>query len=240
MPIRLNHAALRAAAPVPAFLRELVGDDNRARGGTHRTAAPTETLADRIAGLRAEEQEELLLDAVRTHAAAVLGHGGPEGIVVDRAFKELGFDSLTAVEMRNRLAAATGLRLAATLVFDHPTPAALAGHLRRALAPDDNPAAGEPAFAARPDIVMAELDRLEALFGTLPGRTDGTAGPDETAHREIANRLAALTGLWHGLGSATATTGPTDSLPDSGASSVADSIEDADDDEIFAFIDERF
>ncbi|MFI9066199.1 SDR family NAD(P)-dependent oxidoreductase, partial [Streptomyces sp. NPDC053429] len=245
VPIRLNHAALRAAAPVPAFLRDLVGDDTRARGGTHRAAAPAETLADRITGLPAEEQEELLLDAVRTHAAAVLGHGGPEGIVVDRAFKELGFDSLTAVEMRNRLAAATGLRLAATLVFDHPTPAALAGHLRRALAPDEDPAAREPASAARPDIVMAELDRLEALFGTLSGRTDGAAGPDETAHREIANRLAALTGLWQGLGSTTATGtgtgtgGPADGT-DSGAPSVADSIEDADDDEIFAFIDERF
>lgn len=89
---------------------------------------------------------------------------------------------------------------------------------------------------------MAELDRLEALFGTLSGRTDGAVSPDETAHREIANRLAALTGLWHGLGSTTgtATGSGTGGPADTAASSVADSIEDADDDEIFAFIDERF
>ncbi|WP_435188580.1 SDR family NAD(P)-dependent oxidoreductase [Streptomyces sp. bgisy126] len=236
IPIRLHHAALRAAGPVPAFLSSLVG------GTEHRTDrrtqdGPAETLADRLAGLAPEDGEELVLETVRTHAAAVLGHGGPEGIVVDRAFKELGFDSLTAVEMRNRLAAATGLRLAATLVFDHPTPAALAAHLHRELAPEGTAPAAAPAPDTRGTSVMAELDRLEALFGALAGRAaDGTAGPDETAHKEIANRLAALTGLWGGIGG-----GPAGPRPaDTGAESVAESIEDADDDEIFAFIDERF
>ncbi|MGO4463387.1 SDR family NAD(P)-dependent oxidoreductase [Streptomyces sp. M-16] len=242
VPIRLNPAALRAAGPVPPFLSALVGTtDAHAPSGPRQPSGPTGTLADRLPGVPAEEQEELLLDAVRAHAAAVLGHGGPEGITVDRAFKELGFDSLTAVEMRNRLAADTGLRLAATLVFDHPTPVALAAHLHRALAPRDDTAA-TPAGDAGGTSVMAELDRLEALFGSLSGRAaHGAAGPDEAAHKEIANRLAALTGLWNGIG---ATNGTNDTTGGTGPSdpggSVAVSLEDADDDEIFAFIDERF
>ncbi|KIF06107.1 polyketide synthase subunit, partial [Streptomyces sp. RSD-27] len=96
VPIRLNPAALRAAGPVPAFLGDLVGG-GQATTDTPQHTGPAETLADRIAGLPADEREELLLDAIRAHAAAVLGHGGAEDVLTDRAFKELGFDSLTAV-----------------------------------------------------------------------------------------------------------------------------------------------
>ena len=70
---------------------------------------------------------------MRSHIATVLGSTSPEAIDPDRAFQELGFDSLTAVEMRNRLKAATGLALSPTLIFDYPNSAALAGYIHREL-----------------------------------------------------------------------------------------------------------
>ncbi|MFC5719433.1 SDR family NAD(P)-dependent oxidoreductase [Streptomyces gamaensis] len=134
VPVRIDTAALRdrAAGDVPALLRGLVRATTR---GTARPAT-TATLADRLAGLTRDERDEALLDLVRTEVAAVLGHSSPRAIQPAHAFQDLGFDSLTAVELRNRLATGTGLRLPATLVFDHPTPAALARHIAAELLGD--------------------------------------------------------------------------------------------------------
>ncbi|MEU1630534.1 type I polyketide synthase, partial [Streptomyces sp. NPDC020096] len=87
-------------------------------------------LRQRLGGLSEADQREVLVDLVRVKAADVLEYADPDDIDVNRAFRDLGFDSLTAVELRTELAAATGLRLPTTLLFDHPTPVAVAGYLR--------------------------------------------------------------------------------------------------------------
>ncbi|MCZ0208559.1 acyl carrier protein, partial [Streptomyces sp. UMAF16] len=103
-------------------------------------------LAERLAALGAEERAEALLHTVRTHVAAVLGHADPGGVDTERAFKDLGFDSLAAIELRNSLSAELGRRLSATLVFDHPSPDALATHLGTLIG--DAPAASRGARGA--------------------------------------------------------------------------------------------
>ena len=97
--------------------------------GHQDTEAPAVPFTEQLRHLPAEERERAALDLVRTHTAAVLGHSDPDAVDAERPFKALGFDSLTAVEMRNRLGAATGLTLRATLIFSYPTPAVLARHL---------------------------------------------------------------------------------------------------------------
>ncbi|MFG2342456.1 type I polyketide synthase, partial [Streptomyces yangpuensis] len=132
-----HYVAFTATRPSPLLtdlpeVRQLV--DTGAGAVVDDTGADSPSgLAERLTGLSRAEQEESLLDLARRHMAVVLGHSTPEAVPADRAFTDLGFDSVMAVEFRNRLGAATGLRLPATTVFDHPTPTALARHIRTEL-----------------------------------------------------------------------------------------------------------
>ncbi len=132
LPLPLNLRVLRAqagAGALPALLSDLV------RIPTRRAGAQSQSPARLLARTPEAERASVALDLVLAQVAAVLGQASPETIDTERSFKELGFDSLTAVELRNRLNAATGLRLPATLVFDHPTTSAVTTHLLAELFP---------------------------------------------------------------------------------------------------------
>jgi acyl transferase domain-containing protein/acyl carrier protein len=177
VPLRFDVAALRTGEELPPMLRGLA----RTRRSRRSAGGAAAALAQRLAGQSADAQDQILLDLVRGHVAAVLGHDSPPALPPDRAFKELGFDSLTAVELRNRLNGATGLRLPATLVFSYPTPAELARHLRAELGLDGGPAP-----------VLGELRRLEELLDA--------ASPDDGTHAAVARRLETLVRKWRGTG----------------------------------------
>ncbi|MCE4948951.1 SDR family NAD(P)-dependent oxidoreductase, partial [Streptomyces albulus] len=127
-PVRLDLPVLRTQGEIAPLLRGLIRTPvRRAAAQAPQTA---DGLARRLAGLDAAARRETLLDLVRTQIAQVLGHADANEVAAGRPFQDLGFDSLTAVELRNALNSATGLRLPATMVFDYPTPHALADHLR--------------------------------------------------------------------------------------------------------------
>ncbi|MEU8976251.1 SDR family NAD(P)-dependent oxidoreductase, partial [Streptomyces monashensis] len=142
IPLRIDRAALGArTGEPPAPLRGLVrGTGRRAAGAAQ--AGGTGGFAERLAGLAEAERDRTVLELVRTQVAAVLGHSGVESVSPEKAFRELGFDSFAAVELRNVLGAATGLKLPATLVFDHPNCRAVAALIKEKT--------GAVAGAARP------------------------------------------------------------------------------------------
>ncbi|PTA43032.1 beta-ketoacyl synthase, partial [Micromonospora sp. RP3T] len=170
VPTVIDVPALRAAtagAPVPAMLATLVG---RPAG---RRLAGAGGWADRLARLTDDEARAEVDLLVRGLVAQVLGHAGAGTVPADRAFQELGFDSLTAVDLRNRVNAATGLRLPSTLVFDYPTPAALAGQVWSELA------GSRPDPATARAAVPTGLDEPVAIVGMACRYPGGVENPEQ-------------------------------------------------------------
>ncbi|MFI8589013.1 type I polyketide synthase, partial [Pseudonocardia alni] len=185
-PVRLDLPALRAQGEPAPLLRGLI------RRPVRRAAAPasptTGDLADRLRPLDGTARDEALLDLVRERIAQVLGHADPGQVETGRQFQDLGFDSLTAVELRNGLTAATGLRLPATMVFDYPTPGALARHLRDELLGADDTAdadagsstgAGAGTAVASPGGTAATGDDPVVIVGMACRYPGGVASPED-------------------------------------------------------------
>ncbi|MGW7349627.1 SDR family NAD(P)-dependent oxidoreductase, partial [Streptomyces sp. NPDC054854] len=167
-PVKLDTAVLRSRARA-GMLAPLL------RGLVRTPARRAETggsLAQRLAGVPEADRERVMLELVQTQVASVLGHASGAAIDPERAFKELGFDSLSAVELRNRLARATGLRLPATLVFDHPTPVAAARMLLSSIGSSD---VSRPAVAVRAH--RTETDEPLAIVGMSCRYPGGAISP---------------------------------------------------------------
>ncbi|MFE0061367.1 type I polyketide synthase, partial [Streptomyces sp. NPDC059003] len=219
VPARFSLAGFEDAdntAQVPAMLRGLVRGPGRpaAAHAEARTVAP----ADRFGPLAGARRKRALLDLVRGEAARVLAYQGPELVDVEAGFLDMGFDSLSAVELRNRLSRETGLTLPATVLFDHPTPGALATHLHEIF-----PSDGERALTP----ILVELEKLDANLPDLAA--------DDALRGRLENRLRTLLGKLAGPDAA-AVTAPSPGGP--GDDSVIDHLDAASDDEIFQFLDE--
>ncbi|MFE9882817.1 SDR family NAD(P)-dependent oxidoreductase [Streptomyces sp. NPDC005784] len=218
VPVKLDLAALRAQVAAGGMVPPLLG--GLVRTPVRRVAQTAEAAADggnalreRLAGLSPAARDEALLELACTHVAAVLGYAGPEAVETDRSFRELGFDSLTAVELRNLLASATGVRLPATLVFDYPTPAALVEFLREEIWQDG---------AAAVPPLLAELDRLQKALVA--------ATPDEAGRGRITERLQVLLAAWS----------EADAPVEEAGDDVPVTLESATDDDLFDFIGKEF
>ncbi|MFG2866072.1 SDR family NAD(P)-dependent oxidoreductase, partial [Streptomyces sioyaensis] len=212
-PAKLDMAALQTAAgEVPPLLRSLTGPRPPAGRPGPAAAAEAGQLGARLAGLPERDRRQAVLDAVLGQAALVLGHTSADAIDPERGFLELGFDSLTAVELRNRLTTVTGTRLPATLLFDYPEPGGLADHLlgRLAAAVEQQPANGGSA--------SGPLDAWEAQTERLM---------DDTAAR--AALRSRLQGLMDRL----------DSLPEDPDAALENRLDQASDDELFDFIEKE-
>ncbi|MFF2813569.1 beta-ketoacyl synthase N-terminal-like domain-containing protein, partial [Streptomyces sp. NPDC058000] len=187
VPTRFQMDALRAQdrdGVLPALFRRLVPAARRTTRGTAAAATgASSSWATRTAALPRTERESAVRELVRGVVAAVLGHGSPETIDVDRAFKDLGFDSLTGVELRNRLNGATGLRLPSTVVFDRPSPTALADHLLTELSSEADGAdtAMSAAASVRSTVPTssAYLDEPIAIVGMACRYPGGVRSPED-------------------------------------------------------------
>ncbi len=218
---RWDVAGLRARAEggdLPGVLRGLVRLPRRTTGPVVRAvagAAGPAGLTERLAALGEAGALTHLTELVRSHVAAVLAHGDPDQVAPDLAFNDLGFDSLTAVELRNRLTTGTGLRLPSTLIFDHPTIRSLAEYLLRTLAPE-TPSAE--------DALRTAVDQAESMMRAANGEADAVRG------RLVAILRSALTRIG---------TSPVSTAAQNGSNGAAEEIVSASDEEIFALIDNR-
>jgi acyl carrier protein len=201
----LDLHTLRALAEVPPLLRALVKTGRRAASGHTGTAV---SLAQRLSGTRKAERPRAALDVVRGEAAAVLGHSGIEAIGSDAGFRALGFDSLTSVELRNRLSRLSGLRLPTTLVFDYPTPHAVADYLLAELVVEEASAAS----------VAEEVDRLEAVLWS--------SGVDGVDHQDLADRLERMAAKLRQSVPATATGPSEEDIKSASLDELLDIIDD--------------
>jgi polyene macrolide polyketide synthase len=207
-PTRLDLAALRAQPEIPPLLRRLVR--HPARRSAVAAPAATDALVRRLAGRGEDERRDIVMEVVRDQAAAVLGHADGTDVEPGRQFQDMGFDSLTAVEFRNRMSTATGMRLPATLLFDYPTPAELVEHLHAQLSPEDTTGSAS---------ILDTLDRLEKALAE--------ATVDAQAHKQVAGRLDVLRTKWASRNG------------DSTAGDQGFDFESASDEEVFALLDDE-
>ncbi|UXY30540.1 SDR family NAD(P)-dependent oxidoreductase [Streptomyces sp. HUAS TT20] len=177
--LRLDQQALTRRArseELPPVLRGLVRTPAR-RAASSTTESEGGSLAHELARLGAADRERRLLTLVRTHVAAALGHDGPQAVDPERGFGTLGFDSLAAVELRNKLGAATGLRLPATLTFDYPNAAAVARYLDEQLVGVDE--ASEVVSRVGASTTEATTDDPVVIVGMACRYPGGVTSPED-------------------------------------------------------------
>jgi polyene macrolide polyketide synthase/pimaricinolide synthase PimS1 len=164
VPLRIDLTELRQRDHIPAVLRGMV--QHRPRDAK---------LREKLAGLAAEQRDRVILDVVRGHIAAILGHSSGAAIDPDRAFQHLGFDSASSVELRNQLNTATGLHLPATLIFDHPTAKAVTALIATELEQPEH-------------TLLTELDKLESVLEAV--------AVNQQDHAEVVRRLRSMAAKW--------------------------------------------
>ncbi|MFF4298354.1 beta-ketoacyl synthase N-terminal-like domain-containing protein [Streptomyces vinaceus] len=189
LPLALDLAALRAAEDLPAQFSALVR--RRARAAARTGGARTATRGQELAALPEKERRRALLDLVRGQVASILGHSTTAEVGPERAFNELGFDSLTALELRNQLTTATGLRLTPTLVFDHPNAQAVAEHLDTLLA--GSAATATAATAAGGTAGTAAEDDDPIVIVGMACRYPGGVRSPEDLWRLVEDEVDAIT-----------------------------------------------
>ncbi|MEU3458168.1 type I polyketide synthase, partial [Micromonospora sp. NPDC006766] len=185
--VPVDRQALRKRTDdLPALLRGLVPAARRRPAGP---AAGGSSLARQLAGLDPTRREDTVLELVRASVAAVLGHASADAVAADRAFKDLGFDSLSAVELRNALNTATGLRLSPTLVFDHPSAIAVTRHILETISGTDE----EPLPTPGPAPAALDDDPI-AIVGMACRYPGGVASPEDL-WRLVADGVDAVGGF---------------------------------------------